>query len=252
MAVFTATIALGKDPTISSHEIKRDFATNWPDLPISEPTENPEGIISFHIGESDVLLAQMPAPIPWSELEGPCATSFLWRDAEKELRPHATTLIVAAVGDAAPLALARLATLSTAAVLATCPAAIGVYWGSATLVIPAKIFRDFAVEVLPTEPPIQIWIDFRVGENANGKSFGFTHGLKHLGFMEVETENATEPPVALRNRLWSLATYLLEKGPVIKNGNTVGQDAKERIRVVYAPSAFGHRDEVMRLEYESV
>ena len=42
---------------------------------------------------------------------------------------------------------------------------------------------------------------------------------------------------------------MVENGPVIKDGDTVGEDANERIKVVYAKSAFGHEGRVMRLEY---
>jgi hypothetical protein len=251
MAIFTAMIALGPDPSISATDIQHDFGSNWPNLPITMNVEKHKGVLSFRIGDSEVSLGHMPAPIPWSSLEGPCATSFLWPNASKELRPHMSHLIVVASGKSSKLELAKLATQITAAVLGTCTAAIGVYWGSATLVVPAKIFREFAIEVLPTGPPIQIWIDFRVGKNEQGKSIGFTHGLAELGFMEMETGSASESPVQLRDRLWSLATYLLEKGPVIKDGDTVGQDAKEKIRVVYSPSIFGHPDQVMRLDYQS-
>jgi hypothetical protein len=33
--------------------------------------------------------------------------------------------------------------------------------------------------------------------------------------------------------------------------NAAGEDANERIRVVYAKSAFGHEGQVMRLQYEA-
>ena len=252
MAVFIAMIALGPDPIISAADIQRDLATNWTDLPISEGTKEHNRVYSFRIANSDVHIGHMPAPIPWSDLEGPCKTSFLWRNAETELRPHTSHLIVSASGESSKVELATLVTKVTASALGTCTAAIGVYWGSGPLVIPSKLFREFAIKMLPFGPPIQIWIDFRVGQDALGKSFGFTDGLADLGLMDFETTNASEPPLALRDRLWSLATYLIENGAVIRDGDTIGQDAKERIRVVYSQSTFGHRDEVMRLDYESL
>ena len=67
--------------------------------------------------------------------------------------------------------------------------------------------------------------------------------------MEFETENSPEQPGDLRERLYGLCNYVLENGPVINDGDTIGQDANERIRVVYAESAFGRDGKVMRLEY---
>jgi len=208
--------------------------------------------LELQVGASVIHIGKMAAPIPWTELEGPCQTSFLWPKAAEELRPHVYHLIVVASGKKAKIELARLLTQVIAAILGTCDAAIGVYWGSASLVIPSKIFREFAIEVLPSGPPIQIWVDFRVGKNNMGGSIGFTHGLDDFELMELETENALESPIELRDRLWSLSTYLLENGPVIGNGHSVGRDAKERIRVVYSPSVFGNKNQVMRLDYTSI
>ncbi len=53
----------------------------------------------------------------------------------------------------------------------------------------------------------------------------------------------------MKERLVDLAGYLVENGPVIGDGDTVGRDEDEKIRVVYAESAFGKEGEVMRLEY---
>jgi hypothetical protein len=72
-----------------------------------------------------------------------------------------------------------------------------------------------------------------------------------LGHMELETVNATDAPGDLRERLIAIAGYLLENGPVIQDGHTVGEDANERIRVVYSKSAFGQPHRVMRLDYEA-
>jgi hypothetical protein len=250
VAISIAMIALGDGAKIPVADLQRDLKTNWPDLPDAENTDEKEDTVAFRIGRADVIYAHMPVPIPWADLKGPCATSILWPDAARALEKHKSHLIVTVSDERMPMARAKLLTQVVAAIAGVCPAAIGVYWGSSTLVIPCKLFRTFAIKILPQGPPIQMWIDFRVGRNAQGKSSGFTHGLAALGLMELETENASELPAKLRERLTGLATYLLENGLVIRDGDTVGADANERIRVVYSRSAFGHRDAVMRLEYE--
>jgi hypothetical protein len=138
-----------------------------------------------------------------------------------------------------------------AAILTTCPQSIGVYWGDATLVVPRELFREFATEMLPEVLPLPIWVDFRVGPGHDGKMAGLTTGMKALGHMELETLNSPESPGELRERLMDLCAYLLQNGPVIKDGHTVGQSAEEKIRVVYSPSSFGHEGRVMRLDYST-
>ena len=111
------------------------------------------------------------------------------------------------------------------------------------------MFIDFA-EFLPEEFPLFIWVDFRVGGNDEGSTSGFTAGMTALGHMEIESQNASDEVGEFRERLFGLCQYLLENGPVIRNGHTVGADAQEKIKVVYGKSAFGHEDAVMRLVYE--
>ena len=252
LAIFIAMIALRSKPKLSGVQIQQDLVSNWPGLQVPKVAEEQDGILSLTFATAEALLAHMPAPIPWSDLEGPCATSILWPHAESELRTHDSHLIVTVSGELSPLELVKLLTQVTTAVLGTCSDVLGVYWGSAALVIPARQFRDFAIKMLPLGPTVELWVDFRVGRNAQGLCSGFTQGLSAFGLMEIETESASERPGELRERLCSISRYLLEKGPVIRDGDSVSNNAKEQIRVVYGPSAFGHEGAVMRLNYETV
>jgi hypothetical protein len=245
-------VALGSGARYSAAEIQRELKTTWPDIGSIEAAEEGEGTLAFRVGESDVIMGLMPAPIPWGDLEGPCQTSWIWPDAAEAMKKHAQHLIVTVSSEVSPLERARLLTQVVAAIIGSGQGVVGVYWGDATLVVSPEVFREFAVKVLPHGPPLHIWIDFRVGRGENGKTAGFTTGLAPLGHMEIETLNATEPPGELRERLIGLSGYLLENGPVINDGDTVGEDANERIRVIYSDSAFGQEGRVMRLDYSSL
>jgi hypothetical protein len=245
-------VMLGPGAKLSASAIRQDLKATWPDLPEIGEAEGEDDAIVFRIGESMVMLGRMPAPIPWSDLEGPCATSWLWPNAADAVKQHTEHVIVTVAAETPALERSRLLTQVAAAVVGTCQAPVGVYWGDATLVTSAEMFRDFAVDVLPEGPPIPMWVDFRVGPTGDGTSSGFTTGLAALDLMEFETKNASEPPGELRERLIAMAGYVIENGPVIRDGDTVGEDANERIRVIYSPSAFGHEGQVMRLDYSTV
>lgn len=249
MSISIAFIPLAPKAKLSSAAIRADFAEKWPDAARPKPVQAEKDQMAFRVGDSDVIIAFMRAPIPWSDLEGPCRTSWLWEDAEAALRGHAGHLIVTVLSQDGPVEQSRLLTQVCASVLATCEQAPGIFWSNAALVVPSKVFQDFARDVLPDGPPLYIWVDFRVGPSGNGKTRGFTTGMAALGHMEFETEESPEPPGELRERFFGLASYVLENGPVIKDGDTIGEDANERIRVTYAKSAFGHEGKVMRLEY---
>lgn len=249
MSLSIAMIALGPGAKLSVSEMQLELAAKWPELPPAGKVQRKEGTFAFTVGELDVIVGHMPRPIPWSELDGPCQTSWLWPEAAATLKPHKTHLIVTVSGEASPIDRARLLTQATAAIIAGCSAALGVYWGSAGLVISAAMFRDFAVQVLPVGPPVFVWVDFRIGQNEAGQAVGFTRGLADLGLREFEAPASPEPPGELRERLIGLAGYVLEHGLVIKDGDTIGDSATERIRVRYGPSHFGQPGQVMRLEY---
>lgn len=250
MAVSLAMLPLLPKARLSPKAIKADYQQRWNVQLAPDDGQAEKDQIAFSVGDDHVIIALMRAPIPWSELEGPCATSILWPKAAEELKPHSGHLIVTVLRrDDDPIASSRMLTQACVSVLATCAEAPGVYWGNATLLVPSKLFQEFATEIMPSTPPIHIWVDFRVGPTGNGTSSGFTTGMRALGHMEFETENATDSPGELRERFTALADYVLENGPVINDRDTIGEDENAQIRAVYAPSAFGHKETVMRLEY---
>jgi hypothetical protein len=247
-----AFIPLRQGARFTSAAIREDFAAKWPDLPTPIPLKAETDQFAFSVGHVDCIIALMRAPIPWTDLEGPCATSWLWPSAADELRGHVGHLIVTVMGESNPVELSGMLSRVCASILATCAEAPGVYWGAATLVIPSKIFQEFTTNILPGMPPVYMWVDLRVGQSPQGKMSGFTHGMQALGHMEFETESSNEGPGELRERFFGLCNYVLENGPVIRDGDTIGEDANERIRVVYSKSAFGQEGQVMRLEYDAI
>jgi hypothetical protein len=111
------------------------------------------------------------------------------------------------------------------------------------------VFCEFAEQMLPDGLPLYIWVDFRLVKNKQGRVAGFTQGMEQLGHMELETLDSPETPGGLKERFFGLACYLVENGPVIRDGDTVGENAHEKIRVIYSDSAYGHKNKVMRLDY---
>ncbi len=252
MSVAIAFVPMTAGGSFSGSAIVDNFQKTWPDAPTPSEIDEQDDVTMFNVGDSKVIFAMMPAPIPWSDLEGPCATSVLWPNAAEELQAQESHVIVTVMSEGDPIDRSTLLTQATTSLLSTGIGVIGVYWGNATLVIPTELFCDFATDIMPGMPPIHIWVDFRVGPNEQGSTSGFTHGLEALGHMELETHNATDSPGELRERFEGLIMYLLENGPIIQDGNTIGEDANERIKVVYSNSEFGHESKVMRLDYESL
>ena len=72
---------------------------------------------------------------------------------------HQAHVIVTLMSELNQVERSILLTKVTTAVLAATDDAIGVYWGNATLVMPKDIFVEFAEQVLPHGPPLDIWIE---------------------------------------------------------------------------------------------
>lgn len=252
MPLKISMVLFSETPAFSVKDLQFALSSNWPDVANVSDISEQEGTLSFRLDTADVVIGMVPAPIPWSDLEGPCATSVLWPDAASVIQGHKSHAIVTVHGELPAVALSTLLTQATAALMASTPASLGVFWTNAALVVPKNLFADFAVEVMPLCPPLPIWIDYRVGwTESKSRSAGFTTGLVELGLMELEAQGATESPAELQKRFEAIAQYLLENGPVIEDGDTIGDCANEKIRIVYSTSAFGVKGTVMRLVYES-
>ncbi len=249
MELSMAMIALGEKPQLSGSAIKQHLAKTWPALPQASELKKQDNTLSFDVGNQAVIMGLMPAPIPWSDLEGPCATSWLWKDAANVLKEHKNHLVLTVSSEEKPVQRAAMLSMVTAAIFKTCSQAVGVLWGLSGLVISPEIFCEFAEKMLPGGLPLFIWVDFRLLKNQAGRVVGFTQDMEQLGHMELETLDSPETPAGLRDRFFGLACYLLENGPVIKDGDTVGESADEKIRVVYSDSAYGHKNKVMRMDY---
>lgn len=250
MDIAISFIAFQTEPVLNPHHIVEHFKNNWSQQPHPIDIQKEANTISFRVGHADVILGIMPAPIPWSELEGPCETSLLWPNATQILKDHKYHVVVTVSGDIEPISLSTLLTQATTSVNSTSTGAVGVYWVNATLVVPKDMFNDFATRVLPLGPPLHIWVDFRVGKDGENTCAGFTTGMEALGHKEFEVIHAPRTVPQLREFLQTLVAYVLENGPVIEDGHTVGNDANEHIRVRYANSTFGNKNQVMRLEFD--
>lgn len=245
-----SVVLLPDDVPASVKAITDDIERRWTNLPYATRLDGDGDTLSFALGSLSIAVGRMPAPYPWSDLEGPCSTSVLWPTAAEEIKPLGRHWIVTVWGEEKPVELSLMLTKVTASVLATCPSAVGVYWGNSTLVLPKGLFVDVAAASSLGDPPMEMWVDFRVGWDSRKTSSGFTQGMRALGHMDLETQNAPESPSRLAERLAALAGYVVTGKGVIRDGDTVGKDAREKIRVSYAKSAFGNEHEVMRLTFE--
>ena len=247
-----AMIPLAKGAKLTMADILQQFVATWPRLPRPIDPKKSDHTLSFSVGGSTVFFELMPGPISSRELNKICAESWLWPDATKVLADHHGHVVITIQSKEKPLNQVKFLSLATAALLMSCPEALGVYWCSSQLVVSAEMFREFCVRMLPDSLPLYIWVDFRVTKHKSGRTFGYTHGLMQFGLMEIETLTSHEEPSDLRERIFGLAVYVIENGMTFKNGESIDDSESSTIKAVYSDSAFGNPKKVLRLDYETV
>jgi hypothetical protein len=251
MSVTVAMILFGPKAKVDTAAVVADIADKWPDLEVKASDEAKDGQVSLDIDGGMVIGMMMGAPMPM-DADELSAKSLLWPPKAKHLlAEHANHMILTAFTGDDPVERATHLTYAAAGVLGACEQAIGVYWGEANHVVKGDLFQQMATEMLPESLPLWLWVATLVGTGDDGTQ-GCTVGMKAFGHMELETTNASDEVGDLRERFLAVAGYLIQNGPVIKDGNTVGGDEHEKIQVIYSDSQFGHEEQVMRLDYQPV
>jgi hypothetical protein len=212
------------------------------------------GMLTFNQNDAIVAIAPMPAPYPWNDLKGPCATSWMWPSGTNAMsvKDHRLHVLVTVVGGKVAPIDRRLLLTRLAVIGAQQPGVMAVFWCEGTLVHHPKVFTEMGRKIVsPLAPPLYLWVDYRVERNTDGTIRLFTTGLDALGMMEIEIPSIGMPPAQLRDWAVNITYYLIEKGPVLKHGNTIGIDAAHQMRIRHAPSMYTRRTDAPVLRIES-
>jgi hypothetical protein len=128
--------------------------------------------------------------------------------------------------------------------------AVGVYWGHATTVHSPEFFLKYAKTASAENPPALLWVGFlRSQGEKEGTTSLFTRGLDVLGRMEIEVVDSSKKPSEILERVADLSSYLLRKGNVIGDGQTLPLAGDEKLKVRHADSALDREGKVLRIEF---
>jgi hypothetical protein len=94
MSLALCMVMCRAESQLSASEIERHVRGTWPDVGDVGISHEVSDTIVLESWKGTALISRMPVAIPWSQLEGPCATSFLWKSASSEVRDHSSHLIV--------------------------------------------------------------------------------------------------------------------------------------------------------------
>jgi hypothetical protein len=213
--------------------------------------QSSKGCLAFGLGDEMAVIAPMRAPYPWSDLKGYCETAWMWPPdvSPMGLKKHRSHVLITMMGGKSDPVGRRLTLTHLTAIAAGQAGVLGVVWPEGTLVHFPPIFIEMAEAIGSSEePPLYLWVDFRLFRNEDG-SFGlFTTGLEALGRMEIEIPTSQMKPGELREWVVGIVFYVLDKGPLLKHGDTIGMTAEEKVRVLHTRSMFDRPGLVIRME----
>jgi hypothetical protein len=226
----------------------------WPALGACvEGAGSESGVTGLRVslpGDGLALAALMPVPIPWSDLDAPArAAEAYWPEAAAALTGHeAHAIVTAQLPGADAIELALFLTQAIAAVTAAADAAVGVYWGDGAVVQQPAAFVAQARQMSREYLPLYLWLGFYGHRAPDGRLSLATHGMGAFALMDVEVVGGPRTAHVMLDRAFNAAHYLLDHGPVLRDNDTFGLSAEERILVRHAPSMTDPSRTVYRLE----
>lgn len=246
-----AMVMLREPVVLLPDHLERWWGHLWPSQPaLSEfeasVDESGMAALTFALpGGVGVVLATMPVAIP--DADGRSHATTLWPDFDRTGAASGAHIIVHVSGEGSAVeteaALTRIvATVNAAA------GALGVYSGSSLQAIRSDVFNDIAQQYLGTDTvPLLLWVSFQT-MTAEGRSSLATAGLATFGLREIEIMGSSRPVEQLREFAQNVAAYLIDRGPVLDDGDTVGGGADHRFVVRLVPSAVNRPDTVHLIE----
>ena len=207
-----------------------------------------DNTVSFSLGEDKVVISSMKAPIPWSDLKGPCSAAWYWPEAASQLRQNKAHFLVVVAPGTADLKAAAVKLTKVTAALVESSSAAGVLWGGSGTVHAPKPFCQTAAEISADRLPVEIWIGFGLIPESNRTHSVYTSGLEDFGMQEIEIHSSQRDPQFLYERLFDIVHYVLRKDVILHDGETIGISDTERITIQETQSLCDGETSVLQLD----
>lgn len=186
----------------------------------------------------EIVVMAMAMPLPEAEWKLPVLRVFpQWPDGGAVFSAHKAHLVVTTIADPSDrLASARSIAAVVGALVAVVPGCGAVLW-DAVVAHPAQTWEAASRDAFAPYPvfPYPLWVSlhpFKEGEKIGLISFG----LSSFVGREIELEPRIITAAEAMHKAAGLAVYLMQNGPVLKDGETFGATPTERIQVRHVQS----------------
>lgn len=225
------------------------WSRHWTGSESPVDVERNDTALSMSLGDDIVAVTNVPAPVPWEDLENLCRAAWHWPEATDLLEPLGSHLLVTLVaGTASPLVRTQRLTRVVTALLDS-TSTVAVYWGQGPTINSTEAFIEGSRHIEEGALPLLLWTEFRLFSESEGKVSLVTSGLRALETMEIEIIDSDRHPSELIEVVDSIGAYLARNGPAIGDGETVGLSEDQKILARHVPSVWEREGPVLRLEY---
>ena len=231
-------------------QVCQHISEKFSEPPTMTAAGSTENMFTCTIGEYTAAATLVPNPVPWSQLEGPCATAWYWPSATESLRDHKAHLVVTLIDEGGKPVEKSLALTQLVSGLALSSEASGVFWGPGRLVHPAGAFVEQAVQSTSQDLPLFLWIDFRVERTDDAGVRLYTTGLEALGYSELEVREFPGEPQHLLEFCYNVAHYQLAEKKSLSDGDTIGLTDEVQVVARREGSMFDEALEIVRLDFQ--
>lgn len=202
-------------------------------LKISDMEADGQKVILLRMQGGTVMVGLIDAPLPKGQIDDLCATAWYWRQACTATAAHRAHVVASVLDtnldrlDASLLLTDVVASLMDSNAIAS-------YWGASLQSRDAVL--SLSTRASRQVPPAWLWVNFRLTNDLE-KGFSLsTQGMEAFDLREIEAKDVSRPARDVLGIVVGMAQYLISKGPIIKDGSTVGDSPALDIRVRQGPS----------------
>lgn len=198
------------------------------------------------------MMVLMPMAIPNQEAENMAEGIILWMEGAEVAATHTCHVVVVNQDTQAAEPIASAQAVSRLALVALeVFDGLAVVWGGGSICTSRELFEENAYNPEDDLLPLLCWMRFQVVPKSGKKVGLYTVGMEQFGHMEIEVDQSNLDPMSLVALIADLAHYIIVSGETIRDGDTIGESADERILVRYARSAWDKSKNVYQVKLEA-
>jgi Domain of unknown function (DUF4261) len=177
---------------------------------------------------------QMDFPFPdVAALQRVAPFAYWWPDALRDLARHRAHLMVHCAWANFSRMDGHMRHLVLMRELVEQLPVVGVLWGSA--LVQTDLFKGEFANSRKGAIPFSLWVLIQFSRQPNGNILISTVGMRDFEQMEIETESSLQLDQTF-DFVRKFGSYVLASGAVVKDGDTVGLTAEQRIKVRHTRS----------------